>query len=106
MLMSIVICLVTAPSQEVGSALAKVIVDQRLAACVNLIPAVQSVYRWEGSVTLDEEVLLIIKTTDEVVSALREMVISEHPYDVPEFVVLAPKDVSAAYATWVRESVG
>jgi periplasmic divalent cation tolerance protein len=104
--MSIVICLVTAPSQEVGSQLAKSIVEKRLAACVNIIPAVQSVYRWKGEVTLDEEVLLLMKTTPEQIKALESAVVAEHPYEVPEFIVLGSQSVSAAYSQWVVENTG
>jgi periplasmic divalent cation tolerance protein len=104
--MSIVICLVSAPSQEVGAQLAKSIVDKRLAACVNIIPALQSVYRWKGEVTLDEEVLLLIKTTPEQVKALESAVVAEHPYEVPEFVVLGSQSVSALYSKWVFENTG
>jgi periplasmic divalent cation tolerance protein len=104
-LMSIVICLVTAPSQEVGAQLAKSFVEQELAACVNVLPAVQSVYRWQGSVTIDEEVLLVIKTAQERVSALEAAVLAEHPYETPEFVVLHADAVSGSYAKWVVESV-
>ncbi len=104
--MSIVICLVTAPSEEVGAALAKSLVTQRLAACVNVIPGVQSVYRWKDDIVIDQEVLLIIKTEQSLTERLQQAVLSEHPYDVPEFVVLKPEQVSAAYAQWVSESVG
>ena len=104
--MSIVICLVTAPSQEVGSALAKSLVSQRLAACVNIVPAVQSIYRWQDEITIDEEVLLVIKTENSMTQKLQEAVMTEHPYDVPEFVVLSVVEVSAAYAAWIAGSVG
>jgi periplasmic divalent cation tolerance protein len=104
--MSIVICLVSAPSQEVGAQLAKSIVEQRLAACVNVIPAMQSVYRWKDEVTIDEEVLLLIKTTPEQVKALESVVVAEHPYEVPEFVVVDCQSVSALYAKWVAENTG
>jgi periplasmic divalent cation tolerance protein len=104
--MSIVICLVTAPSQDVGAQLAKSLVQKELAACVNIIPGVQSIYRWQGEVTLDEEVLLLLKTTSDQVAALEKAVIAEHPYEVPEFVVLSPDSVSSPYAEWVLRSVG
>jgi periplasmic divalent cation tolerance protein len=104
--MSIVACLVSAPSKEVGSQLAKSIVEQRLAACVNIISGVQSIYRWKGEVAIDEEVLLVVKTTKEQVQALESVVLAEHPYDVPEFVVISAHSVSSPYARWITENVG
>jgi periplasmic divalent cation tolerance protein len=104
--MSIVICLVTAPSPEVGAALAKSLVDQRLAACVNIVPAVQSIYRWQDEITIDEEVLLLIKTEKDLTERLKQAVMAAHPYEVPEFVALLATDVSTAYAEWIKSSVG
>jgi periplasmic divalent cation tolerance protein len=104
--MNIVICLVTAPSQEVGAALAKSLVDQRLAACVNILPAVQSIYRWQDQITIDEEVLLLIKTEKDLTERLKQAVVAAHPYEVPEFVVLSATDVSTPYAEWIKSAVG
>ena len=103
--MSIVICLVTAPSRESAVALAKGVVEKRLAACVNIVPGVESVYRWEGSMVMDEEALMVIKSSEERVAALREEIFKQHPYSVPEFVVFSPKDVSPAYAEWILGSL-
>lgn len=105
-MVDIVLCFVTAPSHEVASALAKLIVDREVAACVNIIPGVQSVYRWKGEVTLDEEVLMVIKTTKPRVQELQQLIIAEHPYETPEFVVLTPSSVSDAYSKWVLASTG
>jgi len=88
-----------------SAALARALVEQRLAACVNIIDRVLSVYRWEGRVVDDTEVLLVIKTTDARVDALREELFHRHPYDVPEFVVVEPASLSDAYGAWLRESV-
>jgi periplasmic divalent cation tolerance protein len=98
---SIVICLVTAPSREVATALAKTLVDSKLVACVNVVSGVQSIYRWKDEIVIDEEVLMIIKTDQRLVSELQSLIISEHPYEVPEFVVIKPQDVAASYAQWV-----
>lgn len=99
--LNILICLVTCPSREVGSALAKMVVDQRLAACVNIISNVESVYRWKEDVCIEEEVLLVIKTTEEFVEQLKSFILEHHPYEVPEFVVLSPSQVSEPYAQWI-----
>lgn len=102
--MSIVICLVTVPSHEVATALSRSLVDQRLAACVNIVPSIQSVYRWQEDIAIEEEVLMVIKTDQSRVGDVQEFVEAEHPYEVPEFIVLAPQEVSAAYAQWVSAS--
>jgi periplasmic divalent cation tolerance protein len=85
--------------------LARELVDARVAACVNIIDRVQSVYRWEGKVEEDAEQLLLIKTSDERVDALREALFARHPYDVPEFVVLPMGATSDAYGAWLLQSV-
>jgi periplasmic divalent cation tolerance protein len=86
-------------------ALAHALVEARLAACVNIVERLHSVYRWEGRVMDDAEQLLLIKTTDERVDALREELMQRHPYDVPEFVVLAIESTSDAYGAWLFDSV-
>ncbi len=103
--MSIIITLVACPSQEVASALAKLLVDRELAACVQALPAVQSVYRWKGEVCIDEESLLIIKTTSDLKDEVKKAIEENHPYEVPEFVVIEAADVSEKYATWLRGNV-
>jgi periplasmic divalent cation tolerance protein len=86
-------------------ALAHALVDARLAACVNIIDRMHSVYRWEGRVMDDDEQLLIIKTTDARVDALRDELLRLHPYDVPEFVVVAIDGTSDAYGAWLMGAV-
>lgn len=103
--MSIIISLVTCPSQEVGSAIAKRLVDQELAACVQVLPPMQSVYRWKGEVCIDEEVLLVIKTTSDLKDEVRKAIDESHPYEVPEFVVIEASDVSEKYGAWLRSNV-
>jgi periplasmic divalent cation tolerance protein len=86
-------------------ALAHALVESRVAACVNIVPAIHSVYRWEGRVTEDAEQLLVIKTADARVGDLREELFRRHPYDVPEFVVLAIDETSDTYGAWLLQSV-
>jgi periplasmic divalent cation tolerance protein len=86
-------------------ALAHALVEGRVAACVNIVPAIHSVYRWEGRVMDDAEQLLIIKTSAERVEALRAALFERHPYDVPEFVVLTIDQTSEAYGAWLLKSV-
>jgi len=103
--MSIIISLVSCPSQEVGSTLAKLLVDRELAACVQILPPMQSVYRWKGEVCIDEEVLLVIKTTSNLKDEARKAIEENHPYEVPEFVVIDASDVSEKYGAWLRHNV-
>jgi periplasmic divalent cation tolerance protein len=85
--------------------LAHALVEARLAACVNIVERIHSVYRWEGRVMDDAEQLLVIKTSDERVEALREELFQRHPYEVPEFVVVPIGETSDAYGAWVLASV-
>jgi len=85
--------------------LARALVEARVAACVNIVERIHSVYRWEGNVAEDGEQLLLIKTSDERVEALREELFRRHPYEVPEFVVIPIAETSAAYGAWVLASV-
>ena len=100
-----VIVLTTTGADFDARALARELVEARVAACVNIVERIQSIYRWEGRVTDDAEQLLIIKTSDERVPALREELLRLHPYDVPEFVVLPIGETSDAYGAWLLESV-
>lgn len=98
------VVLVTAPSQEKAAELAHALVGEKLAACVNLVPGLRSIYRWEGAVEDASEVLLLVKTTHDRFDALHQRVLALHPYDVPEVVKL---DVAAGhlpYLDWVRDS--
>jgi periplasmic divalent cation tolerance protein len=99
--MSVVVVLSTFPSSEKAAEIARVLVDERLAACVNLVPAVRSIYRWQGAIHDDAEVLVIVKTTAERSAALRDRLIALHPYDVPEAIVLPVTDGHAPYLAWV-----
>jgi periplasmic divalent cation tolerance protein len=88
-----------------AAALARTLVEERLAACVNVVPGMTSIYRWQGSVEQEREQQLLIKTTTGKVEALAARLRELHPYELPEFIVLDAA-ASAAYGTWVKESVG
>ena len=98
------VVLVTCPSRLVGETIGRALVEKRLAACVNVLPGVRSIYRWEGKVQRDSEVLLAIKTRRRHLSALQRMMRSLHPYTVPEIIALPVTGGSAAYLAWVRDS--
>jgi periplasmic divalent cation tolerance protein len=86
-------------------ALGRMLVEEGLAACVNVLPPMVSVYRWQGSVHQDAERQLVIKTRAERIDALRGRLATLHPYDVPEFLVLPVSAGSPSYLDWVKESV-
>ena len=90
----------TCPPDAVD-ALAGGLVERRLAACVNVLPKIRSVYRWEGAVTADEESLLVIKTTAASFAALRDWLCAQHPYDVPEVIAVPVAAGAPDYLAWV-----
>ena len=100
------VVLMTAPDPETAGKLATTLVEERLATCVNVLPTVASTYRWEGKVERATEALLILKTVESRVSALRERAVALHPYAVPEFLVMEVSEGHERYLEWVRrESV-
>jgi periplasmic divalent cation tolerance protein len=97
------ICLITAPDAETAQRIARTLVEERLAACVNVVPGVRSIYRWEGALHEDAELLLVAKTTRDRLAALAERLAVIHPYALPELVALTPSGGSERYLAWVRE---
>jgi len=95
------IVLVTAPDIEVGARLGRALVEERLAACVNLLPGVRSIYRWQGAIEEDGEVMLIVKTCRDRCGALAARVEALHPYELPEVVVLPVEGGSDPYLAWI-----
>lgn len=95
------VVLITAPANEDAERIARLLVEERLAACVNIVPKVLSVYRWEGAVQSDAESLLIVKTRADRLSELEARVRSIHPYSVPEIVALRVTGGNPAYIDWV-----
>jgi len=100
------VVLMTAGSQEEAERIAGTLVGERLAACVNVIPGVISVYRWEGEVKRDREWLLVAKSRRDVLDDLVRRVQALHSYDVPEIVALPLTGGSEAYLRWVDSEVG
>jgi periplasmic divalent cation tolerance protein len=95
------VVLVTAPDAEVGARIGRALVEEGLAACVNLVPGVRSIYRFEGKVHDDAEVLLVLKTRAALSAALAARVRALHPYELPEVVALAVAGGSEPYLDWV-----
>lgn len=98
--------LVTAAGMGEGEMIAETLVEERLAACVNLINPIRSIYRWKGGVERGDEVLLVIKTTGVRYAALERRVRELHSYEVPEVVALRVDRGSAPYLDWLRAQVG
>jgi periplasmic divalent cation tolerance protein len=101
-----VIALTTVPEAFDAESLARDLVGAGLAACVNILPAVQSIYLWEGTVESSREQQLVIKTSSNRSDALWAALRARHPYDVPEFVVLPITGGNPAYLSWIRAAVG
>jgi periplasmic divalent cation tolerance protein len=97
--LEVVLC--TAPNRDVARTLARVVVEERLAACVQLVPGVVSVYRWAGEVQEDDEVLMVLKTAADRRAALEARLLALHPYEVPEVVALEAAHVAPRYLDWL-----
>jgi periplasmic divalent cation tolerance protein len=96
------IALVTAPDMKTARRLARAALEARLVACANLIPRVESHYRWQGKMERGSEVLMILKTTAKCLGKLEKLIIAKHPYDTPEFVVLDLRGGNKKYLKWVE----
>lgn len=99
------IVLTTVGSDFDAAALARELVSLGLVACVNIVKPIQSVYRWKESIETEVEQMLVIKTVQERIPELRDALLSRHPYDVPEFVVLAVDGIEGPYREWLIQSV-
>jgi periplasmic divalent cation tolerance protein len=102
---STVVALVTTPSADAAAALARTLVEEELAACGNVVPAIRSIYRWDGKIHDDAEALLVLKTERRLVPALKARLPELHPYQVPELLVLPVEDGLVAYLEWVGATV-
>jgi periplasmic divalent cation tolerance protein len=96
------IALVTAPDLKTARGLARTALDARLIACANLIPKVESHYRWEGKIERGAEVLMILKTTAKCLKPLEKLIVAEHPYDTPEFIILDLRGGNKRYLSWLE----
>ena len=101
-----VIALTTLPAGHDAAAFARTLVEERLAACVNVLPEMLSTYRWRGAVEQERERQLLIKTARPRLGALWARIRALHPYDVPEFVVLSIVEGDETYLRWIGESSG
>lgn len=102
----VVVVLVTAPDAGVAEHIVRTLVDEELAACGNILPGVVSIYRWEGAVQRDSEVLIVLKTTRARAPDVVARVPALHPYEVPEVLVVPVNDGFAPYMRWVAAGSG
>ncbi len=102
---SFAVVLVTAPDLKTARKLARAVLTARMAACVNIVPRIESHYWWQGRIESGSELLLIIKTTRTRLAALEKVVLANHPYDTPEFVALPLQGGAEKYLAWLAASV-
>jgi len=99
----VVLC--TCPTAEIAEVISHTLVEKKLAACVNLLPQVRSIYLWQGKIEQDQEIQLIIKTTKTLFAELEKIIVQLHPYDVPEIIALDIKHGHQPYINWIDESL-
>ena len=102
--MTALACLCTCPDAATAARIASALVDDRLAACVNVLPGVESVYRWEGRVERASEVLLLVKSTRDRLQALTARVVELHPYELPELVAVDIAGGLPGYLAWIADA--
>lgn len=98
------VVLVTAPSEEVATSMARTLLDEDLIACANIVPAIRSVYRWKGKFCDEAEVLMVLKAPSEIFEVLRARVVELHPYETPEVLRLEVAEGHRPYLDWVLGS--
>ena len=106
MSLSPLIILCTCPDRTTAERIAETVVSERLAACVNIAPGLTSIYRWEGQIQREAELLLLIKTRQAVYPQLEARIRELHPYQVPELIALPIQTGSAAYLNWITDNTG
>lgn len=99
------IVLVTAPDRKTARALAHAALEARLVACANLVPGIESHYRWKGKLERSRETILLFKTTRRRLATLEKLLLAHHPYDTPEIISLAPDSGTRRYLSWILASI-
>lgn len=101
-----IVVLITVSSPDEGEKIAKALVEKRIAACVNIIPGLRSIYHWQGKVRDDQELLLMAKTSESLFERLQQEIKTLHSYSVPEIIALPVVKGSEAYLNWIDENTG
>jgi periplasmic divalent cation tolerance protein len=97
------LCLCTCPDDNTARELARSLVEHRLAACVNILPAITSVYMWQGQIEQDGEVLLLIKTAEQRLAELQAHIVARHPYELPEVIAVPITEGLTGYLQWLDD---
>lgn len=103
---TVLLCYCSCPDASRARRIAETLVGERLAACLNLLPGIRSIYRWEDTVHSDAEELLLIKTTAGCSGALKDRLLELHPHEPPELIAVPVAYAHTAYLDWVRRTVG
>jgi len=98
-----VVVFVTVPNQDIAASMAKVLVEEKLVACVNILPGVRSIYAWQGKLCDEAELLCVLKTRRTLFPTLRERVVAMHPYEVPEVIALPITAGHEPYLAWLQD---
>ena len=98
-----IVVFITAPTTDDGRKIARTLVGEKLAACVNILPGITSIYTWQAEICEDDEVMLIVKTRAELFEILSTRVREVHPYDVPEVIAMPLTDGNAGYLHWIDQ---
>jgi periplasmic divalent cation tolerance protein len=100
---TVLVCFCTCPDPETAQRIADALVEERLAACVNVVPGVRSVYRWKGAIECSDEVLLLVKTVAAQLRAVSARIVALHPHELPEVIAVEASGGLGAYLDWVAE---
>lgn len=100
-----IVVFITTDSRKDAERIAQILVERKLAACVQIVPEIVSIYRWQDAIQQDSEVLMFVKTLESKFDELEKVVRENHPYDVPEIVAIKANRVSTPYFNWLKESV-
>ena len=100
---SVILC--TCPDQTTAGTLAKGLVSGRLAACVNILPNITSIYTWQGELESATECLLVIKSSDDLYASVEQYIVSNHPYELPEIIAVPVRHGEPRYLSWIIESL-
>jgi periplasmic divalent cation tolerance protein len=100
----VLVVLTTWPDAEKARSAARTLIEEKLVACANLVPGVESIYRWQGAIETSSEVLIVLKSTIARYQALEARILSLHPYEVPEIIVLRVSDGLPRYLRWVESN--
>lgn len=104
--MKAIVVYITAPNEDEAARIAKAIVEERLAGCVNIVKGIRSIYSWQGKIEDESEVLMIVKTREELFESLSRRVKELHSYTVPEIIAIPIIDGSGDYLNWLKEVTG